>query len=87
MLSVMTGSAISDKKISAISAHWLHTGCTDHTAHWFSHFRQEAYGFTSDRVFNGDGAGLEAERGRRWLPADWPRRDGMSVLDSAHARA
>ena len=46
-----------------------------------------AYHFTSDRVLNGDGAGSEAERGRRPLPADWPRRDAMPSLDSAHARA
>ena len=44
-----------------------------------------AYRFTSDRVLNGDYLGSEAEHGRRLFSADWPRRDGMSVLDSAHA--
>ena len=50
-------------------------------------FGGSAYRFTSDRVLNGDYLGSEAEHGRRLLSADWPQRDGMSVLDSAHTRA
>ena len=39
-----------------------------------------AFGFTSDRVVNGDGAGSEAERESCRLPADWPRWRGDIAL-------
>ena len=46
-----------------------------------------AYLLTSGHVRNGDGAESETGRVRRPLLADWPKRDAMPMLDSAHARA
>ena len=45
------------------------------------------YLLTSGHVHNGDGAEWEMGRVRRPLLADWPKRDTMPMLDSAHARA
>ena len=45
------------------------------------------YLLTSDHVRNGDGSEREISRVRRALLADWPKRDAMLMLNSAHARA
>ena len=46
-----------------------------------------AYLLTSGHMRNGDGAEWEMGRVRRPLLADWPKRDAMLMLNSAHARA
>ena len=46
-----------------------------------------AYLLTSDHVRNGDGAERETGRVRRPLLADWPKRNAMPMLNSAHACA
>ena len=46
-----------------------------------------AYLLTSDHVRNGDGVEWGTGRVRRLLLADWPKRDAMPMLNSAHARA